>query len=498
MACAAALALGACHGRSHNAIAVTIIGDAKSPFVIGPRLPPAAQSIRAASIEGLVALDAEGRVVPAIADRWTVTNDGQSYIFRMRDGTWPDGSTITGESARAALRQALAALRGTALGLDLTGVEDIRAMAGRVIEVRLAQPMPDLLQLFAQPELGLVHRGRGAGPMAIRRDGNIATLTPIPPERRGLATMDGWAALSHPIALRAAPIEAALAGFTAGDTDVVLGGTFVDLPRTNRTVIGPYRARLDPVIGLFGLMITHADGLLATAQTREAIAMAIDRDALGAALAARGWAPTTRIVSPGAEGDTGLVTERWADLAIAGRQTLAQQRIAGWVAQNHRPAELRIALPKGPGADILFDRLTADLATIGIRISRVGDGAPADLRLVDIVARYPRALWFLDQLACLPDGRPCDADADALVARARGLPRPAPPAAPGGAPTAPAAASDSPAALLAHAETSLAQSNIFIPLGTPIRWSLIARARNGFAINRWGVHPLLPLALGLR
>ena len=33
-------------------------------------------------------------------------NDGKSYIFRLRDGTWPDGSPITGETARAALRRA--------------------------------------------------------------------------------------------------------------------------------------------------------------------------------------------------------------------------------------------------------------------------------------------------------------------------------------------------------------------------------------------------------
>ena len=46
--------------------------------------------MRAATTEGLVGLDAEGQVIPALADRWIVTDDGRSFIFRLRDGTWPE------------------------------------------------------------------------------------------------------------------------------------------------------------------------------------------------------------------------------------------------------------------------------------------------------------------------------------------------------------------------------------------------------------------------
>jgi hypothetical protein len=90
----------------------------------GARLGPAAQLVRAATVEGLVGFDAEGRVVPALADRWIVTEDGQSYIFRLRNGEWPDGSAITAEVAAAALKKALAGLRGTALALDLAPIEE--------------------------------------------------------------------------------------------------------------------------------------------------------------------------------------------------------------------------------------------------------------------------------------------------------------------------------------------------------------------------------------
>jgi peptide/nickel transport system substrate-binding protein/oligopeptide transport system substrate-binding protein len=38
-------------------------------------------------------------------------------------------------------------------------------------------------------------------------------------------------------------------------------------------------------------------------------------------------------------------------------------------------------------------------------------------------------------------------------------------------------------------------ANLFIPLGTPLRWSLAAPDTAGFAVNRAGLHALLPLAL---
>jgi len=140
-----------------------LVGTPDEMYARRPPLADAGQQMREATVDGLVGFDGAGQVAPALADRWIVTDDGKSYIFRMRDGVWPDGSELTGESVRDSLRRALVELRGTSLGLDLAPVSDIRAMAGRVVEIRLSTPMPDLLQLLAQPELGLTRRGRGSG-----------------------------------------------------------------------------------------------------------------------------------------------------------------------------------------------------------------------------------------------------------------------------------------------------------------------------------------------
>ena len=49
------------------------------------------------------------------------------------------------------------------------------------------------------------------------------------------------------------------------------------------------------------------------------------------------------------------------------------------------------------------------------------------------------------------------------------------------------------AQLLADAHTELMAAEAFIPLGAPVRWSLVRGAVTGYQANIWGLHPLFPL-----
>lgn len=482
-ACALAVpfALGGCIGSDDRPVEVLAIGDPASIFASGGQLPFAVQLLRAATTEGLVAFDEQGRVVPALADRWIVTDDGLSYIFRLRDGTWPDGSPIQAESARAALLQAIRGQAGQPLGADLGAIEEVRAMAGRVIEIRLSRQMPDLLQLLAQPELGVPFGGRGAGPMKARRESDKerqlsgVLLRAIPPEDRGLPSQEDWSKQVRPLRLSAVPAARAVELFNQGEVDLVVGGGFADFPRLDVAGIGRSSIRLDPVAGLFGLAVVHGDGFLSKPENREAIAMAVDRDALIGAFNIGGWTATTRVLNPGLDGDNGTVGERWTGRSIEERRTQAAARVAQWKAA-HGPVTLSIALPAGPGSDLLFERLSADLKAAGLAVRRVGATADADLRLVDRIARYDRPGWFFNQLSCANAHALCSITADKLVADAQAQPDMA-----------------KRADLYAQAEAQLTTENTYIPFGVPIRWSLIGTI-SGFAPNRWGVHPLMPLA----
>lgn len=184
---ATAALLGGCGGSGDpDTVEVAFIANSADLLETGLRLSAAAQQVRAATATGLVSLDSHGEIVPSIAERWIVTEDGLSYIFRVRDANWPDGSQITAEQVRNSLRQTIRRLRGTSLGLDLAAVSQVRAMTGRVVEIDLSAPVPDFLQLLAQPELGISYKGQVAGPMVLaenKRDGGIV-LTPLPGKAR--------------------------------------------------------------------------------------------------------------------------------------------------------------------------------------------------------------------------------------------------------------------------------------------------------------------------
>jgi ABC-type transport system substrate-binding protein len=473
-----ALALAGCGSDRDKPVEVVAIGDPASLFQSGPRLSQPAQLLRSATVEGLVGFDQQGRVVPALADRWIVTEGGLSYIFRLRDGTWPDGSPITADAARTALEQTIASLKGTALALDLGGITEVRTMAGRVVELRLSEPVPDMLQLLAQPELGLVWRGRGNGPMRLKRSGRIAALTPIAPEDRGLPSEEDWKERARIVNLRALPAQSAIERFGRGAADVVLGGRLEDLPRVDTAGISRGALRADPVSGLFGLVVVRADGFLTLAENREALAMAIDREGIADLFALSGWAATSRVVAPGLDGDAGTIGERWAGETIEARRARAASRVSAWRAGNGAAPVLRVAMPGGPGADLLFARLNDDFKAIGVEARRVALTAPAELRLIDLVARYPRPDWFLNQLSCTNSRGLCDSTADVLAARAR-------------ASADPAERLD----LQSDAEAALTKTNSYIPIGVPVRWSLVSGYLTGFAPNRWNVHPLLALAM---
>jgi peptide/nickel transport system substrate-binding protein/oligopeptide transport system substrate-binding protein len=476
--CLSLALLAGCGSKDGSRFGLVVIAEPDDPAQHGIDRPLDRQLTRASTAEGLVSFDAQGRVVPALADRWIVTDDGQSYIFRLRDGEWRNGEPLSAKSAKAALDQAMREQRSTPLGLDLSVVDEIRVMAGRVIEIRLLRAQPYFLQLLAQPELGLLHGKQGDGPMRLDRRDGLAQFTPIEPSHLGLPEVPDWERRTRKVAMSALPADQAVARFNEGQADLVLGGRIQDFPLTSSVGILRGTIQLDPVIGLFGLQVASERGFLATPQNREALALAIDRTALIAPFGVSGWSPATRLVAPGLQGDLGTNGERWTDLGMDERRVLAARRVRQWMGDNGGTApKVSIWLPTGPGSGILFQRLAGDLRAIGVDSERAPSLGGADLRLVDDVARYPRARWFLNRLSCTARRGLCDSQVDAIVASAARV-----------------ADESQRSALLGEAEARLTQANLFIPFGSPIRWSLVRGTVNGFASNPWAWHPLMPLA----
>lgn len=474
--CLLLLALTGCGRSDDGPLEVAFIDSPADLYGSGIRLTPGAQHLRGATGAGLVSLDERGEVIPALADRWIVTEDGLSFIFRLRDGQWANGKPLTAESARTALRRVIRELDGTSLGQDLAAISEVRAMAGRVVEIRLSTPVPMLMQLLAQPELALEDGGpdNGMGPMVMQRDGDVAVLTMKLPQDRGEPEMQDWQAFVRPVRLRPATAAEAMTLFDDGDVDVVLGGRLAALPLVSTGPLSRGTVRVEQVLGLFGLRVQRATGFLASRENREALALALDRQALMSPFSLGGWTATTRVVAPGLANDEGLIGERWADDSAEDLRAIASRRVAAFGG----PVRLTLAIGRSPGEDLLLRELAGQLGAVGIRLERAAPGSAADLAMLDQTARYAGAQWFLNQFSCSLRRGLCSSAADASLKQALGTADPA-----------------QRAQLLAQAEAELTTANVFIPIGAPVRFSLVRGDVSGFANNSWAWHPLPPLAV---
>jgi ABC-type oligopeptide transport system, periplasmic component len=99
----AALAVfpAACRPKPEGTVKVVVIGREPQPRdpALGPLAAPDAVLLQNVA-QGLVRFDASGNIVAGLAERWNVSDDGLSYIFRIASTDWPDGRKINAQQVR--------------------------------------------------------------------------------------------------------------------------------------------------------------------------------------------------------------------------------------------------------------------------------------------------------------------------------------------------------------------------------------------------------------
>lgn len=462
------LALTGCDTQSDRPVVVDIMGKpAELTQPLRYDREPAARAMLAATAQGLVAFDAQGEVVAGLAESWIVVDGGQSYIFRLRPARWRNGTAVKADAVARILQQRMQASADILSGLK----PEVRAMTDRVIEIRLETALPAFIQLLAQPRLAIAGKDGGTGPYASKALQKRIYLQPLPVDQAG----DGETPEIQPQdrrTLEAARPALAIARFANGQADLVLGGRFQHLLLIPSARLGSTDVRADPAPGLFGLAIVSRPGFLADKGVRDALSRAIDRVQLARDLNLQGWTSSTAPLPAQLDMAAPPNSPDWSTLGAAERVAGARRAIDAWRAAHGAPPLLRIALPAGAGATLLFHRLAIDYARLGLQIDRVGPAEEADLRIVDAVAGFDSALWYLAQLDCSANIA-CDPAASLQLDMARSAETPA-----------------AQAQALSEAERLIVANAGYIPLGQPIRWSLVDRRLTGFAASPRAVHPL--------
>jgi oligopeptide transport system substrate-binding protein len=466
---AALLLLGGCDAQERGPIAISAIGG--PPRFLNPnrdRLDTPSAILLEAAAQGLVRFDSRGEIEPALARRWVVSDDGLRYTFRLDRLRWPGGAQVTAEQVAARLRAAASPASRNRLKPVLGAIDEIVAMTDEVLEISLRAPRPNFLQLLAQPEMAVLRNGEGTGPYRSEAavDGALR-LSQQPREEESDAEPP------PAVLLHGEQAAIAVARFAIGEAELVAGGTLGDLPLARAAGLPAAALRFDPVAGLLGLAFIDSEGLWGRVEARQALSMAIDRPALVAVLRVPGLAARESLLPPGIEGLASVSAPAWILDPLPVRRERARRALRALTEGG--TATVRVALPDSPGHRVLFARLRADWAAIGIRAERVPETGPGDLRLIDETAPAGLASWYLRHFTC-EASRLCLPAADEMMAAAR---------------IAPNAAARR--GLVANADRILAAHAPYIPLAAPVRWSLVAPRLTGFRPNAFGRHPIAEL-----
>ena len=124
----------------------------QSPAGLDPHIITAFSSFMVVNrtiYEGLTAIDKDLRVGPGVAESWTVSPDGKTYVFKIRSGaTFHNGAPVTADDAASSLKRVLAKEIASPLASRLAAVDTITAKDGTV-ELKLKEPAAPLLVSLA-------------------------------------------------------------------------------------------------------------------------------------------------------------------------------------------------------------------------------------------------------------------------------------------------------------------------------------------------------------
>jgi oligopeptide transport system substrate-binding protein len=318
--------------------------------------------------EGLTAESPSGETVPGVASNWTVSPDGLRYDFTLRPtARWSNGDTVTAEEFVASLRRAadpgtgspgaelLTVIRGAPA--VLSGVAPVSSLGvradgpGRLI-IELAAPAPYFPAILANAVAYPLHHGQPPTPgvrAGLVSNGAYQLAEWIPGASITLERNPRYwdaAAVAVPTVVYV-PIHdsnAELARYRAGQLDITssVPAGALDALRTAAPDELQIRSQLAVVYYAFNLARPPFAG---QPGLREALELAVDRDALTAKVLRAGQVPAYGFVPPAMPGYSGAsMAWRSQPREAQLRQARALYAAAGYGAG--RPLRLRLLHPE--------------------------------------------------------------------------------------------------------------------------------------------------------
>lgn len=299
---------------------------------------------------GLLTDAADATPIPGAAESWTISDDGLTYTFRLRDHQWSDGKPVTAEdfvySFRRILDPATAAEYASimfpiknAQGINSGATKDLESLGARAIddktlEVTLESPTGYFLELLthytAYPVPRHVIETKGSDwvkPGNFTSNGAFQVVEWTPHARvvaaKNLRFYDAAnVRFDRVIYYPDEDRNAVTKRFRAGEIDYVDDFASEQIDFLRREL--PQETRIHPYLGTYYYPINSSKPPFTDPRVRRALSLAVERPAITDKVLKTGELPAYGVVPPGT-GDYGEpYAPDWAKLPLKERQAKAK------------------------------------------------------------------------------------------------------------------------------------------------------------------------------
>lgn len=313
--------------------------------------------------EGLTVSAPSGEVQPGAAESWTVDDSGKRYVFRLRPGLiWSSGDPVLASHFVLGLRRAVDPATA-APGVDVLRVISnaseiiegkrppadlgVVAVDARTLEINLVRPAPYLPDILTNSVAMPVHPGVTAtSPPADRPTNGAYVLAESTPgsaiilrrnERYWNAAKVAFDEVRYfPLADESVEFNR----FRAGELDVTNNVPTSRFAELKRDPASGLQVRPNLATFFFGFN-TEQGPLKGRRGLREALSLAIDREAITDLVTRAGQAPAYSLVPPGVW-NYASPTPSWSSLNREARAARARQLYAAAGYSRDKPLRLRV------------------------------------------------------------------------------------------------------------------------------------------------------------
>lgn len=395
-------------------------GSSAEPPTLDPTLGAGslAAPIIADLFSGLLDRGPDGTLIPGVAESWTISEDGETYTFLLREALqWSDGRELTANDFVYSYRRLLDPATASRLVSLFTPIRNARAVTTR-------QLAPDSLGVSAPDARTLVFQLEQRTPFFLELVGNVR-VAPVPRHaieaegrgwtRPGKMVGNGAFVLServpqsylrldknpryhdaeavkldrvvwHPTQNLATSFKR----FRAGELDIVLNfpPAEIDWIRENMQDSLHITANL----GVYFLVLNTGEPPFDDVRVRQALSLAVDRDAITDRLLRTGVRPAYGFVTPAITDYDGVeMPER--QLAFPARQAKARELLAAAGYGPGRQLEVDLVYDTNEENRKVMVAIAAMWRAIGVRTAMTD----VEFRMLNRQIRtrdYGVARWF--------------------------------------------------------------------------------------------------------